>query len=666
LNLSVTDAESFRFAMIAARSGRLLAARECAETILLRTNGGGVVPAFLGMVCCQSGDITSGIDYLRAAIRLNPSDLGSVANLVTALIDSGATNEALDVCTAEIASRDHTARLWGLRGYLLQSQELFGQAAIAYEKVVGISPNDVDAWNNLGNARVGAGDHVEGIAALHKAMELRPDVAAIRINLAGALIDAQQVDEALEVLSKSVRDFADDATLLVELAALFHQLDRHKESLDAIERASRIAPDDADMLVRLGEQRLINWVMDGAEEAFYAAIALAPEHREARLQLGILFEQSNRIAELRSLVAESVAAGTDAGIVKFLRVLLLRREQRFEEGLQVLKTVPINIDAAKRGQLEGEFLDRLGDVDGAFAAFSDVNATLRADQSQPMARAALYRSQIETDAAVVTKQWYQSWVPVHRPLEHAAPVFLVGFPRSGTTLLDTILMGHPNLQVLEERPVLRSIADKIGHVRNLSTLDTGSINQYRKNYYEELTNYIDYKSDKTLIDKFPLYLNKIPAIARIFPESKFILSIRHPYDVALSCFITSFRLNNAMSNFLDMQTIVDTYNLTFSFWERCRSIFPMQVHTTLYENVVSNKEYELERLAQFLNLDPDVSIEDHQKVAFDRGMISTASYSQVMEPIYERGAGRWQRYKKHMGDVIEKLEPWVHHWGYAT
>lgn len=664
--LDTTVATALREAMITARSGDLLTARNRGEAILAKTNGGGVIFAFLGMVCCQSGDLVSGIRYLREALTLNPADIGSATNLTTALLDTNAVDDALAVCSPAMAEKDLSAKLWRFRGYILQLKQEFGEAAIAYERVVAVHADDVDAWNNLGNARVGAGDQLRGIVALRKAVALAPDIAPIRMNLAGALIDAELLDDAIDVLESCAEDFVNDPEPLVEMAKLLHQLDRPKEALAAIEQAVRILPNDADLQVRLGEQKLINSMIDGAEQAFRRAIALVPVHRDANLQLGMLLEQSNQIDALQRHIDDSLAVGTDLGIVQFLRVLILRREQRFEEGLELLKMVPEDIDPAKRGQLTGEFLDRLGRNDEAFAVFSNVNAILLADSSQPMARAKLYRLQIESDSSVVTQEWYRSWKPTLGHLDQNNPVFLVGFPRSGTTLLDTILMGHPALQILEERPALRRVADQIGAIESLAQLGVNQINQLRNQYYNDLQKYIKYDKKSIIIDKFPLYLNKVPYIVRIFPEAKFILSIRHPYDVALSCFITSFRLNNAMCNFLDMDNIVKTYDMTFKYWEKCRSIFKIDVHMTHYENVIKDSQKELQKILQFIGVDKNFDYIDHQKTALARGSISTASYSQVLEPIYTRGSGRWEQYKHHMRDAMTVVEPWVRHWGYST
>lgn len=663
--LDTKTALALRDAMQSARAGNLSHAIQIGETILRKTEGGGIIPAFLGMLNCQNGDRLAGISYFRRALDLNPNDTASAVNLATALVDTNALDEALVVCSPDMAMRDASAKIWRLRGYVLQKQQQYEMSVTAYEHVVAIHKNDVDAWNNLGNARVGAGDQQGGIQALRKAMNLDLAVAPIRLNLAGALIDAGLFDEALETLERCASDFREDTTSLIEMAMLFHQLDRPREALAAMVRAVDRKPNDADLMVRLGEQQMINSFVEEAQKAFQRAILLVPTHGSARLQLGLLLEQTNQLDSLRDLTKNSVEVDTDFGIVNFLLALICRREQRFEEGLQLLKSVQPEIEPVKREQLIGEFYDRLGKSDAAFAAFSQVNLLLSLDPSQPLARAASYLNRVKSDASRIDQEWYNSWLPFSNVSGRSDPVFLVGFPRSGTTLLDTILMGHHNIQILEERPALRHVIDRIGDIDLLPELKCAEIEQLRRYYFSEVEKYISIKQYTTLIDKFPLYLNKIPYILRLFPDAKFLLAIRHSYDVALSCFITSFRLNNAMSNFLEITSIIDTYKATFEYWEKCRSIMPMNVHIVYYEDVVSNCQFEYEKILPFIELEQNEIKIDHQKYAWERGAIPTASYSQVLEPIYTRGTGRWQRYKEHIPEVISNLEPWVRHWGYS-
>lgn len=664
-NLDTVAAREFQAAVQCARQGDLAQARARAEALLIVHGSNAAIRSFAGMICCQVGDLRAGIPHLRAALRVNKRDVSTAANLAMALMEVGTPAEALQICNAEIADLDNSLRLWRLRGFLLQTHEDHKGAADAYAKVVAKAADDFESWNNMGNALCSSGDVSRGLTALECAVALRPDIAPLRLNLATALLDAERLDEAVRVLKRCTEDFPDDATPLIELGALQRRMNRNKEALAALEQAILLVPDDASLQVRLGEERVILWKLDEAEQAFRAALIIDPRLGEATVQLAMLLEHTNRIKELSLLIGEAEEQEVDAGSLHFVRALICRREQKFEEGLVALAGVPEEIEPIRRAQLEGEFRDRLGQCDAAFAAFAEVNRLLTLDPSDPVKRSLDYREALQADRAIVTADWYATWQNANPAPSRPSPVFLLGFPRSGTTLLDTILMGHPGVAVIEERPALRRVQDAIGGIDRLPDLGEADIEMYRALYFREVDNYLTVGTDRLLVDKFPLNLNKVPLIHRLFPDARFILALRHPCDVVLSCLITSFRLNNAMANFLDLETTAHTYDQTFSFWEQSREIMPISVYTVKYESMVQDSEAELRPMFDFLELDWHAEALDHRRTAAARGAISTASYSQVTEPLYSRATGRWERYRPHLEAVLPILSPWVDRLGYA-
>jgi hypothetical protein len=244
-------------------------------------------------------------------------------------------------------------------------------------------------------------------------------------------------------------------------------------------------------------------------------------------------------------------------------------------------------------------------------------------------------------------------------------VFLLGFPRSGTTLLDTILMGHPGATVLEEQPPLYLVDEAIGGFAAIPELDDAGILAARARYFEEVEKIEPLDRDTLLIDKSPLFLHEAPLIQRLFPRARFILALRHPCDVVLSCFMSNFKLNTATSSFLRIEDAADLYDLTFRHWETARSLLPLTVHPIVYEHLIEDVEREVRPLFDFLGLDWHEEALDHTRTAKSRGLITTASYSQVAEPIYRRAAGRWQRYRAHLDPILPVLEPWVEKFGYT-
>ncbi len=159
-------------------------------------------------------------------------------------------------------------------------------------------------------------------------------------------------------------------------------------------------------------------------------------------------------------------------------------------------------------------------------------------------------------------------------------------------------------------------------------------------------------------------MNAVPLIRRLFPDARIILALRHPCDVVLSCYVTNFRLNDGMSNFVKLDTAAELYDISFAYLERVQQLMPTPTHRVVYENVVADRDRELRALFDFLGLDWHDAVLDHETTARGRGRIKTASYAQVVEPIYNRSAGRWRNYRKHLDPILPILRPWAEKFGY--
>ena len=663
--LDTKTADALRQAIAAAQQGNLQRARALAEGALAA--GGDLVAlnAFLGMISARGGDLPAAVRHLRLAHQARPADTTIACNLIAALIDGGAIAEALDIATRPFALADPSLRIARYRGFLAQSLDRFADAVEAYEHVLARAPDDFESWNNLGNARSALEDYDGSVAALERAVALDPKAAPTRLNLAIALYWAGRSAEAEAVLRKAAEDFPADDRPLQELYTQLKRDGRHEEALPAIEQAVARNPSNAGLQLKLGVESGLARRAGETERAFRAAIALDPALVDAYLGLAIYYEHGNREEEFAPLIALAEANGLPAGPLAFLRALEHRRAGRFEQGLACLAEVPDDIEPERTAHIRATLLDRLGRSDEAFAAFEQTARLQQADPSDPLRRGAETRDQLRAEIALLSPDWVASWNGAQPVADRADPVFLVGFPRSGTTLLDTILMGHPGVSVMEEQPPLNFVEKELGGLAALPALDTAAATQARHRYYEEVAKLAALPDGKLLIDKSPLFLNKLPLIQRLFPRAKFILAIRHPCDVLLSCFMSNFRLNSSMANFLRLEDAAEFYDLNFQHWERSRGLFGPSVHIVVYERLVEDVEAEMRPLFDFLGLDWHEAALDHQRTAKARGLITTASYAQVVEPIYRRAAGRWERYRRHLEPVLPTLDPWVRKFGYA-
>ncbi|HVI05898.1 MAG TPA: sulfotransferase, partial [Sphingomicrobium sp.] len=592
-----------------------------------------------------------------------PSDLKIASDLAAALAAIGQFGRALEVASLELAVFDPTLQLARIRGAVAVQAGDFAAAIEALNHVLASAPNDWESWNNLGNALRETGDFEGSADAFERALVINPQSPETRMNYATVLRELRRTDEAEGLLRELANEFPDSPLPLRDLHLLLKDARRDEEAFETIEAAVERDPENVSMLVDKANHLASVQNMAEAEVVYRKALEIDPLSATAFVGLALVLELTNRTSELAPLADEAEKRGV-VEAANFVRAYHYRRVKQFELGLAALADVSDDLESARQLHLQGQLLEGAERYDEAFEAFSEMNALFRKDTSMPEERAAAYRDTIRYFRDTVSEAWVQSWRTEAKLDGRPAPVFLVGFPRSGTTLLDTILMSHPQIEVLEEEPALRTAMDAFSSFKGLPVVSDSEIEAARNLYFDTVASLNSRASGKLLIDKNPLTMNLLPFAARLFPDARVILALRHPCDVALSCFMANFRLNEGMSSFTSLEKTAELYDLSFGYFEHVQRLMPMPVHVIRYESIVEDRETELRGLFDFLGLDWHDAVLDHQSTALGRGRIKTASYAQVVEPIYTRSAGRWQKYRKHLEPILPVLAPWAEKFGY--
>jgi tetratricopeptide (TPR) repeat protein len=525
-------------------------------------------------------------------------------------------------------------------------------------------PQDWESWNNLGNAQVQLEKFDAAIASLERAVALAPEAAPSRLNLARAYRYSGDVQKAEEILRKMADDFPEDAKPLVDLHDMLKIQMRDEEILPVLDRALAREPGNVDLMLGRAHHFGAVLEMEKGEVAFREVLERDPANPEAFVGLATLYEPF-RPAALEELAQQADRRGIEDDALNLVRAFAHRRAKRYQEGAAALARMAPDFEAARREHLLGQMLEGLGDYDGAFAAFERMNAIHREDPSQPVERAAALREQVRRNMAGTTSDWRSSWATPPIEAQRPGPAFLVGFPRSGTTLLDTILMGHPDVVVMEEQPVIKRLGLEVGGFEAIAAMTEAQVRVAQQRYFEIASEYADLDRGRLLVDKSPMLMNDAAFIYRLFPSAPFILAVRHPTDVLLSCFVSNFRLNNSMSNFTRLDTAAEFYDLTFANWENTRAVLPLDVRPIVYEQMVEDPSGIIRPLVEGLGLAWHEDMLDHTKTAANRGIITTVSYAQVTEPIYRRSVGRWERYRKHLAPILPVLQPWAEKFGYT-
>jgi tetratricopeptide (TPR) repeat protein len=620
-----------REAIELARRGELARAILTGEAAVAEAPDHPGLRLFIGMLHARRRDLDKALPHLRRALALVPGDLLPRLELARVLIGADRIDEAEAVIAEARVDGPPPAELLRVRALLRQRRGAHDDAAGIYRLLTARDGRDFESWANLGACLLALGDPRGAVDALTRSLALRPDQPAARARLA----DAQ--------------------------AAAGHG----REGLSAARALARAAPYDP--LVRITIARLEDLLgrPQAAVEALQEALALDPDCAPALLALADLLERDNRIDELETLMVKADAIGVPPAETALLRARLLYRRGAFEAALAAARSAPETGDGGARAQLIGRIADRLGDHKAAFAAFAEMNRLAAASAAGTARMGEDYRNMIARHVRTTTPMWYENWTAAALPTLRPPPIFLFGFPRSGTTLLDTMLAGHPGVVVLEEKPVLHAAAEALGGIERLPGLDGAEIERLRGRYFEALDAIAPDAQGKVVIDKLPLGIVDTALAHRIFPDARFIFAERHPCDVVLSGFMTCFDPKGGMASFLDLEGTAALYDAVMSYWRRCREIFPLNVHEIRYERMIEDPEAALRPLAAFLGLDWHPHMLDHIGSAKARSHIGTPSYAQVAEPLYTRARGRWEHYRDEMAPVLPILAPWAERMGYA-
>lgn len=251
--------------------------------------------------------------------------------------------------------------------------------------------------------------------------------------------------------------------------------------------------------------------------------------------------------------------------------------------------------------------------------------------------------------------------------------FIVGFPRSGTTLLENILNSQKQLFTLDEKPMLTCVIKKVEsdgykYPSDLANMSLDYLLELRQEYIDSLLTYTPKQSlgeIKLVIDKNPMHMMHIPLIQTLFPSAKFVLALRHPLDAILSCYMQNFNMNEGMLHFADWPNCFVRYQQLFSLYENYKQFLSVDEHVIRYEDLIHQFEVTTESLFKFLEVDYDESYKEFHRLAKKR-IVNTASRAQVKVSLYQSSENRYQYYWKFVKPHVDKVAGLIQRFGYEV
>jgi hypothetical protein len=269
----------------------------------------------------------------------------------------------------------------------------------------------------------------------------------------------------------------------------------------------------------------------------------------------------------------------------------------------------------------------------------------------------------------VDPQAYAKWQDYPAPSMLESPIFVVGFPRSGTTMLEQMLDAHPNLQSMDERAYLNNLVEYLSNFgveypKDLDKLSAEQCEELRRVYWNLTAKVAPRKQGQRLVDKNPLHMLRLPLINRLFPNAPIIMALRHPCDVILSNYMQYFTSNSFAVLCSSLERLAQGYVNAMESWIYHADLLKPKVIHSRYEDLLDDFAGNILRIGNFLELEDAAPMARFDQHARDKGFISTPSYTQVVEPPNKKAVDRWRRYHKYFEPVLPILQPIMHHWGY--
>jgi tetratricopeptide (TPR) repeat protein len=322
-------------------------------------------------------------------------------------------------------------------------------------------------------------------------------------------------------------------------------------------------------------------------------------------------------------------------------------------------------ERARAAGLLADVLDAGGRYDEAFEAYSACNQAFRQIHQRFAGSNVLGYTRALTAAMqkIHANQWTR--IPDAQPAA-VGHVFLLGFPRTGTTLVEVVLDGNPRVVSLEEHELLadgvRAFMREPVNFAALAGADAAAVNALRESYWRRARAAGAEVAGKVFVDKHPLNSLKLPLIAKLFPDAKILFAARDPRDVILSCFRRRFQMNPSMYELLTVPGAAAFYAATMEFAYTVKRTLALDWHEIRYEKLIADFEPEMRAICEFVGLDWAAGMGDfaHRVQAREHATPSTA---QLSRGLVTSGTAQWRRYESHLAPAMPMLKPWMEQFG---
>ncbi len=610
----------------------------------------------LGLAFQAQGRLAEAIAAYRQALALAPNTTEIYNNLGIALQEQGDLDDAVTAFGQARALKPNLAETYYNLGNARQAQGKHPEAITAYRQAIKLKPDLAEAHNNLGSVLREQGNPIEAIACCQQALTLKPDFAEAHNNLGNMLKEQGRLAEAISAYQAAIRHKPDYTDAYFDVADLLVDQEELQAAVECYRQVLRLSPEDAEAWSRLGGALRLHQRMGEAMEALRTALRIKPDYVVAHCELGVVLGALGDLEAAGACYRKAI--GLDANYTQAYENLAgLRRygpEDRDE--ITYLQALVDSPKLSEPGRISlhfalGKMLDDCGMFDEAFGHYQTANCLKHKTKNFRRERCIARTSE---NVKTFSNHFFKQYQVRGHPSE--LPVFIVGMPRSGTTLVEQIIASHPQVFGADELTHIPTMAaglparlqTELPYPQCATLIDTPLARSLAEEYLDKLRAMGG--DAERVSDKLPGNVFYLGLIALMFPNARIIHCRRDPMAVCLSIYFHRFAYGYHYA--YDLTDIGVRYRQYERLMQHWRQVLPLEICDVQYEELVANQASESRRLIDYCGLPWDDRCLEYYKN--DRP-VQTMSSWQVRQPIYTDSIRRWKHYEKHLDELKEML-----------
>lgn len=632
---------------------------------LANSRGGKMIQASSGQVSVQqalqqaiqhhrAGQLQQAEGLYRQVIAVEPGNADACHLLGLLAKQFGKNDAAIALIQQAIRKKPDFAEAYSNLGLVLQGMGRLGEAMVNYRTAISLKPDYVEAHNNLGNALQEQGQLVEAIASYRTAISLKPDYAEAYNNLGNVLKGNGQLNEAMACYRQALVLKPDYAEAHSNLGTLFQDQGQLAEAMNCYRQALVFKPDYAEGHNNLGNVLQVQGLLPEAVASYGKAILLKPDYAEAHCNLGVALQEGGQLPEAMASYRKTLLLQPDHGEAhRYLS--RIKKHRAYDDEIRKMEDLYTGgkVSGQQRMHLAfglGKAFEDLKEYQKAFDYIMEGNRLKRATYTYSLSEVAGVFKRIQE---VFSAIFFASHAGTGNPDD--TPIFILGMPRSGTSLVEQILSSHPQVFGAGELHELNTIC--ANHCAGRAGLDFPEcVSVLGREVFSTMGSvYLESIRKRSgaaphVTDKMPGNFIRIGLIKMILPEAKIIHCLRDPMDNCLSIFKNYFTGTHNYA--YDQVELAQYYKLYLDLMEHWRTVLPGCMHELRYEELVSDQEGQTRKLLAYCGLSWDAACLSFHRT---KRSVSTASAAQVRRPMYNNSVGMWKRYEEQLAPMRKVL-----------